>query len=180
MKIKHTLFAAIVLTIRLSAAQGATAQSAGDCTPVFPGLVSWWRGEGEAIDSIGTNHGTLVNGASYGPGLCGQGFLFDGVDDYVEIPHAPSLSFAAGSVCTIEFWLYRTSFTLPSHFLGKRHDCGPYGLNYQAAIDAGKIPMCTWIHWAQVYDIDSVSVFTNGDLFAQSPGPGFGDENEEP
>src|SRR4029077_13240321 len=47
------------------------------CTPPPAGLVSWWRGEGNALDQAGTNNGTLVGTVIYGPGEVGQGFVFD-------------------------------------------------------------------------------------------------------
>jgi CHAT domain-containing protein/Tfp pilus assembly protein PilF len=49
-----------------------------------PGLVARWRGEGDATDSAGRNDGTWVGTASYGPGPCGQAFVFDGAS-YVEM-----------------------------------------------------------------------------------------------
>jgi len=45
---------------------------------------SWWPAEGNANDVAGSNHGTLVNGVTFGPGVLGQAFSFDGVDDYVD------------------------------------------------------------------------------------------------
>jgi len=35
--------------------------------PVPAGLISWWRAEGNALDSLGTNHGVLTNGAAFAP-----------------------------------------------------------------------------------------------------------------
>jgi hypothetical protein len=62
------------------------------------GLISWWRAENDALDSIGTNNGTLINGASFAPGEVNQAFSLDGVNDYVSVPdttslHPTSLSF---------------------------------------------------------------------------------------
>jgi hypothetical protein len=72
--------------------------------PVNPtsGLISWWRAEGNALDSIGTNNGTLVNGAIFGPGMAGQGFAFNGVNQSVDIPDSASLHPAA---VTLEAWV---------------------------------------------------------------------------
>jgi len=42
------------------------------------GLVSLWCGEDNAMDSVGGNNGTLAEGATYGPGKVGRGFVFDG------------------------------------------------------------------------------------------------------
>lgn len=61
------------------------------------GLVSLWHGEGNANDAAGTNHGTLTNGATAtGTGKFGEAFRLDGVDDFVNIPHASSLNFGTG------------------------------------------------------------------------------------
>src|SRR5262245_15107308 len=54
----------------------------GASTPL--GTVSWWKADGNANDSVGTNHGTLQGGATFAPGLAGgQAFSLDGVNDYV-------------------------------------------------------------------------------------------------
>jgi Tol biopolymer transport system component len=38
------------------------------CSSAIPGLISWWRFEGNSLDSIGANHGVLQGGATFGPG----------------------------------------------------------------------------------------------------------------
>lgn len=60
-------------------------------TVQHPALVSWWKAEGNAQDSVGGNHGTLRNGATFDTGTTGQAFLFDGVDDAISIPDTESL-----------------------------------------------------------------------------------------
>src|SRR5688572_4389701 len=61
--------------------------------------VSWWRGDGDATDAVGSNHGTLLWG-TYAPGVHGQAFAFDGSIGVVNVPDAPSLRL--GSSLTIE------------------------------------------------------------------------------
>lgn len=56
------------------------------CTPPPTNLLAWWRAEGNAFDSAGTNNGTLVNGASFAPGEVGLGFALSGGSDYVALP----------------------------------------------------------------------------------------------
>jgi hypothetical protein len=73
------------------------------CMPVPPDLVGWWRGEGNADDLAGTNHGVLLGNATTGAlGEVGQAFSFDGTDDFVEIPDAPELN---PTNLTIEAWV---------------------------------------------------------------------------
>ncbi len=45
-------------------------------TPMLPGLVSYWPGEGDAQDVVGPNHGTPQGNVTFAPGKIGQGFLF--------------------------------------------------------------------------------------------------------
>ena len=42
----------------------------------LPGLLGWWRGEGNSMDSSGTNHGALNGGATFAPGYDGYAFKF--------------------------------------------------------------------------------------------------------
>jgi probable HAF family extracellular repeat protein len=43
-------------------------------------LVSWWRAEGNALDSLGTNSGTWSGAPAYAPGEVGQAFAFNGAN----------------------------------------------------------------------------------------------------
>ncbi len=90
-----------ILTVNIS--QGCTAQPAG--------LVSWWRGEVNALDQIGTNNGNLVGNTSYGGGRVGQGFVFDGSGDGVTLGNPASLQLQD---FTIETWIRRGSTTKAS------------------------------------------------------------------
>jgi hypothetical protein len=70
--------------------------------PVPAGLISWWRAEGNALDSVGTNHGVLTNGATFAAGQVGQTFALDGANDYVQVLDSQSLRPAS---VTIEAWV---------------------------------------------------------------------------
>jgi ribosomal protein L19 len=75
----------------------------GNCFPAPSGLVSWWTGDGNALDLAGVNNGTLQGGATAsGVGEVGAAFTFDGTNNYVSIPDSASLR---PSVFTVECWV---------------------------------------------------------------------------
>ncbi len=64
-----------------------------DVVKNIPGLVSWWRFEGNANDEIGENDGTLTNGVDCNvQGKYGKACEFDAIDDYVDVGNDVSLS----------------------------------------------------------------------------------------
>src|SRR5205085_8859063 len=71
------------------------------------GIVGWWKGEGNADDAVGSNHGTPRNGATFVGGRVGQCFRLDGVDDYIDdLGAASNLSFVQNTgIFTIEAWV---------------------------------------------------------------------------
>jgi hypothetical protein len=90
--LKLTLTRATLLaTLALAALLPAPLCAQTNCTPPPSGLVAWWPGDGNALDLVGTNHGTPFGGATYAPGLVGQAFSFDGIDDVIIIPQSQSL-----------------------------------------------------------------------------------------
>jgi hypothetical protein len=76
------------------------------------GMIAWWSGDGNALDLAGTNHGTLMNGAGFADGMVGEAFVFDGVDDYVEIPDADLWALGTKDF-TIELWARFNSIRQP-------------------------------------------------------------------
>jgi len=83
------------------------------------GLVGWWTFDGKdmlngkALDKSGNNNtGSLVNIATstfYKAGKIGQGFNFDGSDDYINVPSSASLDNIWDSGGTISFWVKKNS-----------------------------------------------------------------------
>jgi hypothetical protein len=59
------------------AAANSDAEEDAGCFPRPSGLVSWWRAEGNADDSVGPNNGTSTN-VTFVPGVVGQAFHFPG------------------------------------------------------------------------------------------------------
>jgi CSLREA domain-containing protein/uncharacterized repeat protein (TIGR01451 family) len=71
--------------------------------PSTTDLVSWWRAEENANDSMDGNNGTLQNGATFAAGRYGRAFDLDGVNDYVEAPDAANLDGMAQ--LTVDAWV---------------------------------------------------------------------------
>jgi subtilisin-like proprotein convertase family protein len=70
-----------------------------------PSAAAWYRGEGNANDSINGNNGTVSGGVTFPAGEVGQAFRFDGATGYIPIPASPSLNIGTGSGVTIECWI---------------------------------------------------------------------------
>jgi hypothetical protein len=77
---RNRLFNLCVFTLGLGCLISGVAHAAD------PGLMGYWKLDGDAQDSSGNNrHGTLHGNPQFGEGIFGQALEFDGVDDYVNI-----------------------------------------------------------------------------------------------
>lgn len=74
------------------------------CLTPPPGMVSWWPGDGNADDIVNDNHGICEGGATFGPGLVGQAFKLDGVDDFINIPDSENLNVGTDDF-TVDLWV---------------------------------------------------------------------------
>jgi hypothetical protein len=76
--------------------------------PPPAGIVSWWAGDGNATDLVGSNSGTLNNGVTFHQGEVADGFNFNG-SDYVS---AGTTGLPTGkSDRTLELWVNVNAFT---------------------------------------------------------------------
>jgi hypothetical protein len=98
----------LVVTLVIASFMACAVPICTDAACVNPpaNLVSWWGGDNNALDIVGTNHGTL-NGAAYAPGKVSQAFSFDGTEGYVNVPYSSSLDLQ-GSL-TITAWINSTN-----------------------------------------------------------------------
>jgi hypothetical protein len=102
-------------TVVKAAAFGVVLANAGiaslDAKPISPppDLVSWWPGDRNARDVIGSNDGLLKGGASFKHGLVKQAFSLDGINDFVSVPDSSSLRFGTNDF-TVDLWInFRTT-----------------------------------------------------------------------
>lgn len=95
-------------TTFLMLAQTATAQQ-WVSTELPPGLIAWWQGEGNMLDSAGVHHGNGDASPTYATGRFGQAFRFNGTGQSVSIPNVyPDLD--GWTQFTLEAWVNFDSF----------------------------------------------------------------------
>src|SRR6267143_1529407 len=75
------------------------------CTPAPDSMVSWWRAEGDTVDTQDGNDGAFNGTPAYGTGEVGQAFSFNG-SSYVSVPDATNLHFT--TKFTLDAWIYPT------------------------------------------------------------------------
>jgi hypothetical protein len=94
----------IVLAFGGAIALGTTADVvSAQCTAPPSGMTGWWPGDGAPTDVLNGRDATLHSGATYGTGLVGQAFQFDGTDDDASIADAPALNVGTGD--TVDLWV---------------------------------------------------------------------------
>ncbi len=154
--------------------------------PVIP-AVSWWKGESNALDSIGTNNGTFANDPVYTNGVVGLAFEMDGGLGHVRVPDSSSLEFS--NAMTAEAWIYPTNLLIGGgpYLIVTKYDSpiapvgqsaftmqiDPNGLGaFYASSDGinpsgpayslAAIPQNQWTHLACTYDGANLNVYMNG------------------
>ena len=96
----------------MASSRVATLSINSPCAVSAPsGLVSWWAGEGNADDLMGTNTGTFQNGATYAPGKVGYAFSFNGVNQSVNVPYNTNFNFSPSGQFSVEAWVIVNSIT---------------------------------------------------------------------
>jgi len=172
-----------------------TAAPAEVCAPLSPEAVSWWSGERNGADSIGSNQGVLEPGAGIAPGRVGMAFSLDGTG-FVEVPDSPSLRLSSSSSFSLEAWVFPTGFAgqdwIPLGAVKPYY----YGLLYNTRdrflrghtedgtrwiyADAGfELPLNQWTHVAQTWDGSAVKIYANGKLVGSGAIPGSRDGRVE-
>jgi len=170
------------------------AENVSDITNIFIRIIdgaqplkgSWHFDEGSgttAYDTSGNNnHGTLYNGPTWVNGKFKYALRFDGVDDYVEVPHSASLN--PIYQISIEGWFYWLGPTTQSAQNGIRKqnqyllfywDNNTYFVNTFAIrsagtwyyINLGDIRyeiMNQWTHWVGTFDGKVLKLYINNVL----------------
>jgi hypothetical protein len=83
--------------------RSATVITPSQASTLWTNVYAVWNADNTANDSIGTKHGTLMNGCTFTTGKIGQAFRFDGINDYISLP-ANSLRFTGDF--SVSLWLF--------------------------------------------------------------------------
>ena len=162
----------IAVIVSMASRGGRTALAQAGCAPPPAGLVSFWPGDASANDFQGTNHGTLVNGATFAAGRVGPAFSFDGTDDFVNVSSTINL----GSSFSIEFWMFPTRAAGFEHLVSNGFASSNYGALYflndhleywqngglRAATPGASVSLNAWAHVALVYNGNMAQLYLNG------------------
>ncbi|MEN6575598.1 MAG: LamG-like jellyroll fold domain-containing protein, partial [Phycisphaerales bacterium] len=110
------------------------------CAVTDPTLIVWWwfnEGSGTVASDSSTfgNHGTLTNGPTWTTGVFGSALRFDGVDDYVSVPHDESLT--VSSEVAVAVWINAGRYNAPNGeawqgIIGKQEGQRSYNLYTEA------------------------------------------------
>jgi concanavalin A-like lectin/glucanase superfamily protein len=169
-------------------------------------MVAWWPGDGNADDIVGSNGGTLINGATFAAGLVDQAFAFNGASQYADMGNGTSLQVSAGDF-TADVWVNFNSVSgNDKPIVDKMYQ--PAGVNVDGwrilkqqdnrfwfCLGGGDGNHCgdgaftvfsttvattaTWYHVAAVKTSSSFSIYVNGVLEdTRSPVPTFVDSNQ--
>jgi len=152
------------------------------CLPPPAGLVAWWAADGSAADSVGTNDGYLINGASYAPGEVGQGFWLSSARACVSVPHSSLWAFGTNDF-SIDLWASFSTVYDDEAFLASDEGGGRQPkwifwltggvLEFQVIsqqggnIDSGAFSpeLNQWYHFALTRTSSTFNLYVNGDLF---------------
>ncbi len=168
----------------------ANAGNGGKCKPTATlapsGQVAWLAGDGDARDIVGTNDGTLQNGAGFSIGKIGQSFNLDGTDDSVRLPLTQTFQ-----NFTLESWVKPLSavndpinqeLILGQAGFGSQMGVRP-GTNggmrvvvqyrdtinsFAQVISTSDIPLNDWSYLVGTFDGTTLKLYINGVLNVQS------------
>ncbi|MBK6750529.1 MAG: hypothetical protein IPG67_11090 [Acidobacteria bacterium] len=112
------------------------------CASPPANLISWWRGEDNGLDNVGSNHGALLKGTTFGTAMVGRGLVLDGTDDYVRIPASASLNVGAANGLTANAWIRSDNSTGEPlrpilEWSGEPGDANGYGSHFYLSAAAG-------------------------------------------
>jgi hypothetical protein len=165
---------------------------------VDPTLVGWWwfdegAGTTAADSSSYKNNGTLTNGPTWALGHFGKAIQFDGVDDYVTVPHNPILCVTTG--VTVMAWVNTPRWEMPGQgyqgIISKGNTLRSYSLYttsagvlhfsttstatnaYVGTTSSATVPQNQWVHVCAMVSGGNQFFYINGVAAGTNSGQGI-------
>ncbi len=173
---------AVVLAFGGAIVLGVTAEVvSAQCAAQPSGMIGWWPGDGAPTDVLNGRNATLHNGATYGTGLVGQAFLFDGTNDDASVADAPALDVGTGDF-TVDFWVNLAAAGGEEVMVEKWDEGSNSGWTisnrgglYYAGTNSSiqtsaQIPVGTWTHIALRRSSGTAALFLNGNEVGSAGG----------
>ena len=155
------------------------------------GLVAEYHFDDDSKDSSGYGNNGTIYGAIFVDGISGKALKFDGKNDYVKIPDAPSINI--DDIITIEAWVQfnegyviqsiisKSSISQANSFVFPRFDKKNQftfwlhnGDTWQTLNVGSVIPYMEWNHVVGTYDGSEMKIYVDGTLTgAQSASGGI-------
>ena len=155
------------------------------CVPLPSGLMAWWRGDGNAQDETGVNHGTVIGNMTFAVGKVGGGFFGNTSNSpgLVRVPDSPSLTLNRSM--TLEGWLkvdsyggtvierrtsdFRWSYQLSILSTGELDFTIWYNNNSGISANTDPLPLDQFVHFAASLDENTsqAKIYINGNPVRQ-------------
>ena len=142
------------------------------------GLIAWYPFNGNANDESGNGNNGTLNGATLTTdrfGHANSAYIFDGVDDYIVVPHSPTLNFT--DEITVSYWIkIETSapYFFPYHIIEKYGSWGggqrEWDINFVIEPHGDSVVWCTnlapdiYYYFTMTFDGLALKLYRNGIL----------------
>ena len=192
-----------VLLIAIVSIALSTCLIGADASAALEGIVAAWLFEGIDGDTVrdvtGNGHdGTIVGDPQIVKGKFGDGLEFDGVDDYVEVPHSDDLNLHN---FTLAAWIKMgntganqnvivkkiptpelKTYQLMSHTGSAGAMRGSFHVGGANRVVMGVTPVTDeeWRHTAMTYDGSTLKVYLDGKVEAEVAADGEPDTSDAP
>jgi hypothetical protein len=156
------------------------------CTPPPAGIVAWWRGQSNTLDSVDSHNGLIIDSVTYTNGEVGKGFQFN--TGLIRVPASSNLDLGTGPGLTVELWVkpaawLQQPFVTWNNVIGAQGVYVAYGtsvgtlegglLGTNGAPNVFRSPLNlvsagSWVHVAMTYDKSSgiAALYYNGSQVA--------------
>ncbi len=171
-------------TVRVTDNSAAYDEATLNITVLGIGIKSHYKFDGNANDSIGSNHGTVTGTVSYPTGKIGQAIDLDGSSDYVTLPaglvNTDDITIAAwvnwdgGDIWQriFDFGNGTTQymFLTPSSYSNTlRFAITTSGNGGEQRIETSQLATGLWVHVAVTLEGDVARLYVGGDLKVTNP-----------